>query len=451
MAGRLSLDELERRSQTPVESLAQWRALGLIGSEGEGTFGEQDLQRARLIHLLLRRGVNLDSLVRVERTEPFLDRYLGYLSEHGEGAPRYSLAQVAERVGLDRGIVQRFFEAAGLVGTGEAFSDDDVGLLGGTKVILESGLPQEALVQLLRVYSEALARVAEAEIRLFHFYVHERLRAEGVSGRDLPAATDVARARMMPFIEPTILYFHRKGFASAVADDALLHLQEGTGLMAPGQLRLAMVFVDLASFTPLTEIMGDEAAAKVLERFSQLVHDAVSRHDGRAVKQMGDAFMLAFREVGSAVACALEIERLSVAEPEFPAVRAGVQWGDVLYREGDYVGANVNTAARLADAAERHQVLVTAAVKERAETVPHVEFVPVGRRVLKGMTEGLDLFEVRGAMDQKTRRVVDPVCGIEVEPERAVARLVFDGLERFFCCQLCLQRFVEAPERWTPR
>src|SRR5262249_39264173 len=157
---------------------------------------------------------------------------------------------------------------------------------------------------------------------------------------------------------------------------ALLHLQEDTGLVAPGQLRLAIVFVDLASFTPLTEIMGDEAAAKVLARFSQLVHDAVGRSDGRAVKQIGDAFMLVCRYVGSAVGCALESERHSTAEPEFPAVRAGVQWGEVLYREGDYVGANVNAAARLADAAERHQVLVTAVVKEQAKTVPNVEFVP---------------------------------------------------------------------------
>src|SRR5262245_39416990 len=130
MADRLSLDELARRNQTQVDSLAQWRALGLIGAEGEDTFGEQDLQRARLISLLLRRGVNLDSLVRVERTEPFLDRYLGYLSEQGEGAPRYSLAQVAERVGLDRGIVQRFAEAAGLVGAGEALADDEGRLRG---------------------------------------------------------------------------------------------------------------------------------------------------------------------------------------------------------------------------------------------------------------------------------------------------------------------------------
>jgi len=61
---------------------------------------------------------------------------------------------------------------------------------------------------------------------LFHFYVHERLRAEGPTSAELAASTDVARLRMLPLVEPTILYFHQRGFARAVEDDALLHLQE---------------------------------------------------------------------------------------------------------------------------------------------------------------------------------------------------------------------------------
>jgi adenylate cyclase len=169
--------------------------------------------------------------VRAERTEPFLGRYLSHLSEQGEGGPTYSLGELAERSALDAGTLERVVEAASLGGSDQVFSDDDVSLLRGLKVILESGLSAEALVQLLRVYSEALSRVAEAEARLFHFYVHEWLRSEGASGPDLAARTEAARSRMMPFVEPTILYFHRKGFARAVEDDAVPHLQEDTGLV----------------------------------------------------------------------------------------------------------------------------------------------------------------------------------------------------------------------------
>ncbi len=449
MAGRLTRDDLALRSGAPVESLKQWQALHLIGRSDADAFDHDDIRRVRLIRLLLSRGVSLDSLVQAERREPFLDRYLDQLSELGEGGPRYSLAEVAERTGLDTAMLHRFVDAAGVGGSDKGFSDDDVSLLRGLKVIRESGLPEDALVQLLRVYSEALGRVAEAEARLFHFYVHERFRADGVSGPGLTTMTEAARNRMMPFVEPTILYFHRKGFARAVEDDALLHLQEDTGLVVPGRLRLAIAFVDLASFTPLAEVMGDENAAGVLARFSQLVHEAATRCDGRVVKQIGDAFMLVFRDARSAVSCTLEIERRAAAEPQFPAVRGGIQWGDVLYREGDYLGANVNVAARLVDAAERHQVLVTAAVREKAGTLSGVGFIPIGRCLLKGMAEETDLFAVIPASQDATEEhVVDPVCGIELLPGTAVARLVLEGEEMAFCCPTCLQRFVEAPDRY---
>ena len=447
MADLLTLEELAQRSGVPAASLQDWQARGLVGRATAVAFKPEDVRRARLIRLLLRRGVDVAALAEAERSEEFVTRYLGYVPQ--EYSATHSVERAAERIGLDVATLQRFVSAAGLGAPDDLLSDEDVDLLRGVKVLLESGLPAEALVQLLRVYAEALGRVAEAEVRVFHFYVHERLRAGGIAGSELAAVTEVARAQMMPVVEPAILTFHRKGFARAVEADALLHLQEDTGFVIPGQLRVAVAFVDLASFTPLAEVMGDEIAADVLARFSHLVHEAVGRCDGRAVKQIGDAFMLVFSGARAAVTCVLDIERRTMAEPQFPAIRGGIQWGEVLYREGDYLGSNVNLAARLADAAQRHEVVVTAAVKNEAAGVPGIEFLPLGRRTLKGIVEEIDLFSVAAQnIDEQQDRPVDPVCGIELRPGTAVAQLVLDGEERFFCCATCLQLFVEAPERY---
>jgi len=57
---------------------------------------------------------------------------------------------------------------------GAWLDDDDVRALATLKLAEEAGFPEDALVQLARVYADALARVAEAEVRLFHFHVHER-------------------------------------------------------------------------------------------------------------------------------------------------------------------------------------------------------------------------------------------------------------------------------------
>jgi adenylate cyclase len=49
--------------------------------------------------------------------------------------------------------------------------------------IRQSGLPLVAMPQLVRVYGQAMAQVADAEVRLFHLYVHEPLMRSGGSGR----------------------------------------------------------------------------------------------------------------------------------------------------------------------------------------------------------------------------------------------------------------------------
>jgi class 3 adenylate cyclase len=187
----------------------------------------------------------------------------------------------------------------------------------------------------------------------------------------------------------------------------------------------------------------------VLDRFSQIVRRSVSAFDGRVIKQIGDAFMLVFQSARSAVACALEIDAETAKEPQFPAVRAGIQWGDLLYREGDYVGSNVNIAARLASEADRHQVLVTADVRREAAATPGVEFVRLGKRTLKGLGGRFELFTARSTAATGAEKRVDPVCGMELSDAEVAARLTLEGEDRAFCSEDCLRKFIANPDRYA--
>jgi class 3 adenylate cyclase len=317
---------------------------------------------------------------------------------------------------------------------------------------LDTGLPEEALLQLVHVYDEALGRVADAEARTFHIYVHDRLRAAGLSGPELTAATAAVSDDLQRLAEPTVLYFHRKGIERALREDLLLHFAEAAGLLGtsevPGLTSVAIVFVDLASFTPLTQAMGEVHAAAVLARFSSLVRAAVRGWKGRIVKQIGDAFMIVFTDPEDALRCGLEIGRRAEGEPHFPACRLGVSWGRALYREGDYVGTTVNLAARLVGAAERHQLLVTPAVRDAVGAAPDIEFHALGPRRLKGLDE-VELFAAcyRGTQDEE--RVVDPVCGMVLHPGHPVVPAVHGGEEVVFCSDACLARFTQLPDRYV--
>ena len=455
-AEHISGEELARRSAAPPDDVLAWRSLGLIGKPGTDSFSPDDIERVRLIQLCLRRGISIEAIVRAEQqTHGFLRRYVGLAFPKGVGGAS-SLADAAANAGLDIGLARRIREASGVADVEDPVTADDADMLRACRAALDGGFPEEALLQVVRVADDSLGRLAETEARLFHYYVHERLRAAGMSGAELLDTTQVASDRLLPLIEPTILYFHRKGLGHALREDMLLHIEEEIDAAAepavPGQVDAAILFVDLSSFTPLTEAMGDAAAADVLNRFSAIVRDIARRHDGRTVKQIGDAFMLVFPDAAFAVDAGLEIDRRAREEPLFPAVRSGIQWGSVLYREGDYVGTNVNIAARLASEAGPHEVLVTAAVRELARG-DRVVFEPAGSRRLKGIVDELGLFTARDAAATATSKERDPVCGMELAAEDVAARqsLEHEGRELAFCSDECLRRYIAAPERYSLR
>jgi len=451
MPDDLTLEQLARYTGEPEDRLRDWRSRELVGGGGD-SLTPRDLERVRLIQLCLRRGISLDKIAEANRTQRMIDRYVEMLPEPAHRT--YSFAEAAEIAGLDLDVAQAMWKNAGLAAQqGEALREEDVEAFRAFKTYSDAGFPAEALAEGTRVFADSLARVAEMESKLFHFYVHERLKAQGLTGDELLKATDAAGEISRPQLEPTILYFHRKAWEKSVREDLVMHMAEEAGLTppseTPGELTRAVMFVDLASFTPMTEAMGDLQAAQVLDRFSAIVREAAIAWDGRIVKQIGDAFMLVFPDARSAAACALEIETQTAKEAQFPAVRVGIHWGTVLYRDGDYVGTNVNIASRLASEAERHQVLVTDEVRMQASDLPGIDFVRVGKRQLKGISDRLVLFEARAGAAPTAEKVIDPVCGMELGPAEIAATLTLDGVERAFCSDDCLRKFVVAPERYA--
>ncbi len=215
-----------------------------------------------------------------------------------------------------------------------------------------------------------------------------------------------------------------------------------------GQLVRAILFTDLSGFTPMTEAMGDHAAAGIVDRFSELVRDAAARHGGQVLKQIGDEFMVVFSGAGPTVACALDIERATSAEPNFSAVGSGAHLGPVLYREADCVGSNVNLAARVAAVAGPHQLVVTDAIRSGAAELLRVRFAFLERRPLKGLSEPIDLF-LAEPLEERPTRMADPICGMELDPARAAAQLVWQGGRYWFCSPRSLQRFAAGPERYA--
>jgi adenylate cyclase len=129
-----------------------------------------------------------------------------------------------------------------------------------------------------------------------------------------------------------------------------------------GEVELAVLFTDLVGFSSWALRAGDDPALELLRQVGNCVEGAIDRHEGRLVKRLGDGVMATFLSAQAGIDAALDAQG-AVAELDIdgyrPRLRAGLHWGSPRRLGGDYLGVDVNIAARVADAAKGGQVLVS--------------------------------------------------------------------------------------------
>jgi class 3 adenylate cyclase len=205
-------------------------------------------------------------------------------------------------------------------------------------------------------------------------------------GRQWPPAPPVPPAAPWPAASPP----------QADDDRSLIDLfaAEESAVEAPAVAptgTVTILFTDVCESTQVAERLGDQRWMGVLGAHNALVREQVTRHGGTEVKHHGDGFMVVFPSARRALLCAIGVQRAMASyrdgHPDTPIdVRIGLHTGEVIEESGDYFGRNVILAARIADAAQRGEILASALVKELADSGGDLGF-DVGREVeLKGMS-----------------------------------------------------------------
>ncbi len=127
---------------------------------------------------------------------------------------------------------------------------------------------------------------------------------------------------------------------------------------------MAIVFADISGSTRLFEQKGDVAARQLVAKVLGALAEITRRHGGRVVKTIGDEIMSVFPTAIQGVHAAMEMQRLTVRDPELVrdnlGLRIGMHYGEALVEDNDVYGDAVNTAARMTAIAKREQIVTTA-------------------------------------------------------------------------------------------
>ena len=123
--------------------------------------------------------------------------------------------------------------------------------------------------------------------------------------------------------------------------------------------------------------------------------------------------------------------------------------GPAVNRDGDWFGATINLASRVADAARPGEVLITDRTRSELGETEGVKLIERGTKHLKNISEPVRLHLAVGAGEVPLELEIDPVCRMAVDPERAAATRHRVGLTYFFCSPECAAAFSANPRRFT--
>jgi adenylate cyclase len=275
---------------------------------------------------------------------------------------RYDLATVSERTGLPADHVRQLWRTLGYPEPrpGElVFTDADLEILGEVGRLMEADVASADLVlHLSRVIGSSMARVASSQVDVIS------ARASGAPAPAVVGDLEVtderivgSAAALLPIVPRVLDAAWRRHLRAAI--------RRRLSIAEAGQGPMGVVgFADLVGFTALSQQVGDDELAAIVDQFERLAFDAVTAEGGRVVKMIGDEVMFTVDSPRAAADIALALAEGTRGADDLSELRVGLAYGPLLEREGDLYGPMVNLASRITAVAFPGTIVVSASVRD---------------------------------------------------------------------------------------
>jgi adenylate cyclase len=388
---KVSAQELAELVPCSLDYVLRLEDLRILEAD-EGRFALSDAHVVRLMAAFEEAGIALEDVAR-GIAGGALTFPMGIFMPEPVGLSE-TYAGLGERVGRSPDLLRRLSRELGLPPPADdriRAEDAEVLALIVDKLDLAD---DEELSRFARLYGGSVQRLVASGLQFFDVAVRRRVGSFEVSDEEERDALVYERAagytELVKTIVPWLQGRHREHAVLEYIVGVTEGFMEERGITPPQPRRPpAIAFLDLTGYTALAEDEGDQAAAELAADLASVVQEAAQEHGGRPVKWLGDGVMFHFADPGRAILSGLDLVEQTEKAVSVPA-RIGINAGTVIAQEGDYFGRTVNIAARIADYARPHEVLVSEEAKGSA-SLTEVDFELIGDVPLKGVSSSVRL------------------------------------------------------------
>jgi len=307
----------------------------------------------------------------------------------------FTIAEFAARMRMPVALVERIWSAAGLPALDPEtrfFREHDVSTFDAFRAGAAL-LGERVTVQFTRVLGSSMARIADAAVTAFVVNVEAKLAEQGAAEVEL-ARANVGAVKSLDSLPAAMGVLFEAHLEHAILRERLSR----AAVFQFETARFAIGFVDLVGYTALSQQLSNAELSDAVSEFEDAASDIVTARNGRVVKLIGDEVMFVVHDVVAACEIALEIIETVERHSTLDTARAGIAFGDLVRRGGDYYGPLVNVAARSVKMARGGTVLVTTGVRDDVrDHAPHLRISPIGARRLQGFEEPVRLYKIARA------------------------------------------------------
>ena len=207
------------------------------------------------------------------------------------------------------------------------------------------------------------------------------------------------------------------------------------------ETNIAIMMADLSGYTAMTEVHGADSAISIIDKYLEIVKKSLVG-SSQLHERVGDEMIIVANTAEDLAYTATFMFEYAYNENQFLPLHAGLHYGPIVKKDGDYFGSTINTASRITSVAEKGQMVCSADfLNQLPKDHPYV-VSDKGMHTFKNLLKPVELFQMSCCIEFMTQKyVIDPVCHMLIKTPDAAPQLQYKEERYYFCSENCVEMF----------